>query len=207
MKKKTLAVALAFVLVIAMSVAGTFAYLTATTNAVTNTFTVASLTGEDGSLTLQEHEAEKKNDGTYQLGTKLVTSNEYANILPGVALPKDPFVSADIGEGVSAYLYIEVVDTLNSGLTYGITDDWTKLEGVTGKNGGQIYVYATAPITESVENINILTNNQIAVANELSVEEGNNLGSLTFYAYLCQSAGFESAAAAFNACFGTTTTP
>lgn len=40
MKKKTLTVAIALVLVVALAVGATYAYLTAKTEAVTNTFTV-----------------------------------------------------------------------------------------------------------------------------------------------------------------------
>lgn len=201
--KKTLTIALAFVLVIAMSVAGTFAYLTAKTEVVTNTFTVAAITGENG-LELKEHEAVKDTDGTYKLGEKLVTENAYENIVPGVELPKDPFVTADIGEGVSAYLYVEVVDTLNEGLTYKMTADWTELTDVTGNNGGKVYLYKNAAITADVNEVDILDGSKIDVANELNVTEGNGLGSLSFYAYLCQSAGFTSATEAYNTCFATT---
>lgn len=65
MKKKTLTIAIALVLVVALAVGATWAYLTAKTEAVTNTFTVGKLFDQDGALTLKEHKAVAQTSGEY----------------------------------------------------------------------------------------------------------------------------------------------
>ena len=50
MKKKTLTIAIALVLVVALAVGATWAYLTAKTEAVTNTFTVGKLFDQGGAF-------------------------------------------------------------------------------------------------------------------------------------------------------------
>lgn len=91
--KKKLLIALAIVLVIAMSVTGTLAYLTANTGAVTNTFTVGKVFDEEDSDThknfeLLEHGITGK-PGEYTLTAEEVSGNEYT-VMPGVNIPKDP---------------------------------------------------------------------------------------------------------------------
>ena len=56
MKKKTLTVAIALVLVVALAVGATYAYLTAKTEAVTNTFTVGkTIDDPETNFILKEH--------------------------------------------------------------------------------------------------------------------------------------------------------
>lgn len=205
MKKKTLTIAIALVLVVALAVGATYAYLTAKTEAVTNTFTVGKLFDKDGALTLKEHEAVAQTSGeySYKVNAEVVTSNKY-NLLPGTKIEKDPFVEVTgLKAGASCYLYVEVVasDT-SSVLKYSVADTWELLNGVTGKNGGLVYVYKTNDgnrVTANVAATNILESNLVTV-NDFGVNSDAN-ASLTFYGYLCQSAGFADATAAFTACF------
>ena len=83
MKKKLMTV-LALVLVIAMSVAGTYAYLTSQ-DTVTNTFTV-------GNVQIKLDEAKANADGTLVQGADRVKANEY-KLLPGHKYAKDPTVT------------------------------------------------------------------------------------------------------------------
>ncbi len=53
MKKKTLTIAIALVLVVALAVGATWAYLTKTSNVVTNTFTAGTVLGGDSKLPLR----------------------------------------------------------------------------------------------------------------------------------------------------------
>ena len=201
MKKKTLTIAIALVLVVALAVGATWAYLTAKTEAVTNTFTV----GKGGALTLKEHKAVAQTSGeySYKVNTEEVTGNEY-NLLPGTKIEKDPFVKVTgLKAGASCYLYVEVVasDAKNV-LKYSVADTWELLAGVTGKNGGAVYVYKTNDgnrVTADVTATSILASNLVEV-NDFDVNS-DATASLTFYGYLCQSAGFADAAAAFAECF------
>lgn len=198
-KKKSLITILAVALICVISVAGTLAFLTAeTNNPVVNTFTAAGggkLIGDTGSFTLTEHEVEDAdNDGVYTLGTATTDANDYV-VIPGVNLPKDPFITITEKTSVPAYLFVEVVDDLTgSALSYVLDDCWSELTGVAGINGGKVYVYAAngteVAVTDQTDlsNINILKDKQVVVANQ------NDLGiddagiTLKFYGYLAQSA-------------------
>ena len=83
MKKKLMTV-LALVLVIAMSVAGTYAYLTSA-DKVVNTFTV-------GDVQINLDEAKANADGSLVQGAARVKANEY-KLLPGHTYNKDPMVT------------------------------------------------------------------------------------------------------------------
>ena len=83
MKKKLMTV-LALVLVIAMSVAGTYAYLTSA-DRVVNTFTV-------GDVQIKLDEAKANPDGSLAAGDERVDANSY-KLLPGHNYNKDPMVT------------------------------------------------------------------------------------------------------------------
>lgn len=193
--KKKLLIALAIVLVIAMSVTGTLAYLTADTGAVTNTFTVGKVFDEEDSDThknfeLLEHGITGK-PGEYTLTAEEVSENEYT-VMPGVNIPKDPFVRVNSPVGVDVYLFVEVVDGTGEQLTVTVDSaKWTKLAGVTGTHGGDVYTLASGRLAagSTLDATYILANNEIAVANATIV----NPGQVTFYGYLIQAAGFTSA--------------
>lgn len=193
------------VLVVALAVGATWAYLTAQTGPVVNTFTVGKLFDQGGALTLKEHKAVAQTSGeySYKVNAEEVTGNEY-NLLPGTKIEKDPFVKVTgLKAGASCYLYVEVVASdASSVLNYSVADTWELLAGVTGKNGGAVYVYKTNDgnrVTADVTATSILASNLVNV-NDFDVNS-DATASLTFYGYLCQSAGFADAAAAFNECF------
>ena len=83
MKKKLMTV-LALVLVIAMSVAGTYAYLTSA-DKVVNTFTV-------GDVQIKLDEAKANPDGSLVPNAERVKANSY-KLLPGHTYNKDPMVT------------------------------------------------------------------------------------------------------------------
>lgn len=87
MKKKLMTV-LALVLVIAMSVAGTYAYLTSQ-DTVTNTFTV-------GNVQIKLDEAKANPDGSLVANADRVKANSY-KLLPGHTYNKDPMVTVKAG--------------------------------------------------------------------------------------------------------------
>ena len=97
MKKKLMTV-LALVLVIAMSVAGTYAYLTST-DEVVNTFTV-------GNVAITLDEAKANPDGSLVQGADRVKANSY-KLLPGHTYAKDPMVTVKAGSE-SSYVKMTV---------------------------------------------------------------------------------------------------
>ena len=208
-KKKTLLTILAVMLVCCIAVAGTLAVLFAKTcEPVVNTFTATSqlVTGE---FTLKEHIAEQQKNGSYTLTTETtndtVTGNHY-DVLPKTDLPKDPYITITEKTNAPAYLYVEVVGELPTGMHYDMADCWTKLEGVTGNNGGVIYVYNNGtPIDDEstgLENIAIIAGNTITVDDVPGLAEGEEV-SLSFYAYLGQ-ASVGTPSEAYVKCFPTT---
>lgn len=96
MKKKLMTV-LALVLVIAMSVAGTYAYLTSQ-DTVTNTFTVGNV-----AITLDEAEVDANGN---VVSNDRVKANSY-KLLPGHTYAKDPMVTVKAGSE-SSYVKMTV---------------------------------------------------------------------------------------------------
>lgn len=97
MKKKLMTV-LALVLVVAMSVAGTYAYLTSA-DKVVNTFTV-------GDVQIKLDEAKANPDGSLAAGDERVDANSY-KLLPGHTYNKDPMVTVLSGSE-SSYVKMTV---------------------------------------------------------------------------------------------------
>lgn len=101
MKKKLMTV-LALVLVVAMSVAGTYAYLTSA-DKVVNTFTV-------GDVKIKLDEAKANPDGSLAAGDERVKANSY-KLLPGHKYNKDPMVTVLKGSESS---YVKMTVTFSN---------------------------------------------------------------------------------------------
>ena len=206
-------------LVVALAVGATYAYLTAKTTEVKNTFVAGSVVA-DSDLELFEHVANKNTDGTYTLDTTTKASagengvyNSYT-VMPGVNLPKDPTVNVKAANG-AYYLFVEVTKGAKvDGDTLSCTVDgskWIELN----VDGKEVYAYTTdgktpAVLTAEVTNVPVLASidakgNTIGVSGDNTkigaLTEDNS--ALTFKAYACQAAGFANATEAFTTCFGT----
>ena len=140
-------------------------------------------------LLVQEHEAVRQPDGSYKLNTNLLPTEEKQGnsyeLLPGLDVPKDPFVTVVNKTPIGAYLYIEVIDTTNGAITYEIdADKWTKLS-ITGR---EIYVYEDGTILTNkncpTEAILILKDNKVTVSQTLLTKNTEAADILTFSAYL-----------------------
>lgn len=221
MKKKTLTVAIALVLVVALAVGATYAYLKASSGPVKNTFVVGGAVA-DKDLKLFEHVATKNTDGSYTLSSNTTTSNAYT-VMPGVNLPKDPTVTVEKASG-EYYLFVEVTkgsgfapvtvgDNAKTGTPLSCnvdTANWQPLT-LTGKDANrEVYVYCvtgkSAIQSDPVSNVKVLVNDTITVNADndiVATLTSESASALTFNAYACQAAGFDDAAAAFTACFGT----
>ena len=215
-KKKTLLTILAVMLVCCIAVVGTLAFLTETTDkAVVNTFTAAGggkLIDDDDNdpsdgvegFFLKETKVKANANGSYSfVDPKEEVENNSYKVVPSTDLPKDPYVRIVGKTEIPAYLYVEVVDGLaNSGLSYEMAGCWTKLDNVTGKNGGQIYVYKNGELvtdkTAALAEIKLLDGDKITVGDDVTIDE--NGIQLKFYGYLAQATA-GTPEVAFNTCF------
>ncbi|MDO4331673.1 MAG: hypothetical protein Q4C58_03185 [Eubacteriales bacterium] len=159
---------------------------------------------------LVEHKAEKQTDGSYRLDdTVTVTENAYT-VMPGVDIPKDPWVYIGNKSAVDAWLYIEVADGCPEGITYSLTENWIALKGengepVTGSHGGAVYVYSADKMNASVLNetftqhaLPILQDDTVFVSQFITNPAGF---SLDFYGYMAQTAEGKTAAEVFMESF------
>ena len=113
-------------------------------------------------------------------------------LIPGTTPAPAPVAQITGKTEIPAYLYIEVV---NNGApeTVSVNDNWTKLDGVTGEHGGQVYVYAPGPLTgDPSQPITILQSGEL---DKTPLETG---GTLTVYGYLVEKTDDASAADAFQ---------
>lgn len=199
-RKRILLTVVAMVLVCAVSVMGTLAYLQMTSAPVTNTFVAAGLAAE---LTLDEAPAVQTDNsgqplavGHYRLDDTAtrIQSNSYT-VVPGVDLPKDPKVTIDTLE-VDAYLFIKVEDSTPSTISWTLNSGWTALAGQTG-----VYYRAVTPGDHEFE---LIYGNELTVDGAYAAPAAGTTEQLIFNAYLCQAGGFASAAEAWAACFAST---
>ena len=218
MKKKILAAA-AVVLAVALCVTGTIAYLTETSNdgkLIVNTFKASDglIEGPTGDPTDPDSGADAKgffileHDAASSDPSALTLSGNDYTVMPGVNLKKDAYVHIKGKTSVPAYVFIEVLDTLDSKLSYDLVDDWKDIDvTLTHEDGSTGAVYAYKKTIDKDLDASILVNNEIVVDKDYDAEDG---GALSFNGYICQEAGFEAAndgefltkaAAAFNACF------
>lgn len=197
--KKKLTTVLAIVLVVALSVAGTYAYLTAQTDTVTNTFTAAGLAS---SFSLDESQANQQPDGSYTLDVKTRVRENAYSVVPKVNLAKDPTVHVTLEKNVGAYVFLAVDNNLGNGLTATIDDtQWTALNKTYTANGVEWTIYykqLAGSATPAQVDINVLADQQIVVGDTVA----ENCGNIVFNAYLTQSAGFTSALDAWNNSWG-----
>lgn len=213
MKKKTLTVAIALVLVVALAVGATWAYLTATTKAVTNTFTVGTLFDQGGALTLKEHQQTyDAATGTYTAGDWQATGQNYM-VQPGLDIPKDPTVKLEkLSVNTSAYVFIGVAGAPAENFTWSVDSQWTELKDANNNTVTKtvdgveytIYTLASGKVTAAANTqdftYNVLTNNTITVGKDFAVSNADSL-KIDVIAYACQATTFADAYAAFNACF------
>lgn len=211
--KKTLTAVVAMALVAAVSVAGTLAYLKAESQAVKNTFTAGKLGGEDFGITLQETNVKKDVNGQFILGEGTTQENVYDGVLPNSTNAKDPYVTVN-GLDTEAYLFIEVMNDENDLINATVNDTlWKEVAGVKPHvEGAKVYRYKeTGKVDPSMlgdlAKVEVLVDNQFTVkdfTNEQAAAPdfaANNLKPITVNAYICQSAGFADATAAWNGAF------
>lgn len=190
--KKTLMIMLALVLVIAMSVTGTLAYLTSTTEVVKNTFTV-------GKVEITLDEAPVDADGAAVAGNR-VKANAY-QLFPGHKYDKDPTVHVNAASQ-DCYVFVKVVNGITE-----IEDQTNTIAAQMTKNGWvaldvegveNVY-YLNRVATKADANLVVFEEFKIAtdVDNTKLAEYAN--ATITVTAYAVQEDGFDTAAEAWTA--------
>ena len=201
MMKKAMVMVLALAMVCVASVAGTLAYLSHKTEKVTNTFVIGSLfENATQDFALMEHKLANDGEGVngvFTLTTDLVTTNKYKNVLPGVNVPKDPFVRVN-GLKEDAYLFLVVEDNTGNHISFVMDSKWEPYET---ENGKSIYVYKEADNDyildrNTTEQINILKDKKVTVDKAFADDTDINI---SFTAYIIQSAGLTGREAAWAA--------
>ena len=183
MKKKLMTV-LALVLVIAISVAGTIAFLTDTTDPITNTFTVGNI-----NIDLAE------------------TATNF-KMVPGCDIAKDPKVTV-VANSEACWLFVRIDESTNLDdfISYTVASGWTQGDG-TNIPANVWYRSVTASTTD--QTFSVLTGDKVTVKNTVTKTmmdalTDNTRPTLTFTAYACQKSGFESDAAGAWAAVNPTT--
>lgn len=168
MKKKTLALLAALVLVIGCIIGGTLAWLTAKSDVVTNTFTTSDINVE----------------------LKETPVSEY-KMIPGYTISKDPKATVLSGSE-ECYLFVKLEKSQNfdTYLEYLIADGWTKLDGVTDT----VYYRVVDGTTNQIGTAySVLKDDQVTVKGTVTKElmnaldaEGAAKPTLTITAYASQ---------------------
>lgn len=190
MKKKTLALLLALVLVFGAAIGGTIAYLTAETGPVTNTFTVGKV-----EITLDEAEVDTMGNLVTDATTTSarVTANDY-KLIPGHTYTKDPTIHV-AADSEDCWLFVEIVNELGEAAPLTLEDGWTMVEGKEN-----VWAYNTKVSAEDdIVVFDGFTFSKDVTATQLPNYEDK---TITVTAYAVQADGFTSAAAAWTATFG-----
>lgn len=186
-RSKALLLALCAVLLVAVSVLGTMAYLTSKTQVITNTFTVGDI-----NIELTETKPESKQ----------------AKIIPGVDIEKDPKVTVK-ANSEACWLFVEVKEEgtfVAHKVTYSVADGWTKGDGT--KIPANVYYRSVGAVTADT-GFYVLAGNTdhpngvVIVSDELTKDEVDtitegNQPKLTFTAYAVQKECIDTAAAAWE---------
>ena len=192
--KKSLTVLLALVLVIAMSVAGTMAYLTSTTDTVTNSFTVGNVT-----ITLDE----AKVDAYGKLDTSAtarVKENTY-KLIPGQEYTKEPTVLVATGSE-DCWLFVQVVNGISNLEAASVTGGYQTIADQMTAHGwtavtGATNVYAYSDKVSAGTDVHVF--DQFKIRGDADVSTVNENTQITIKAYAVQADNFATAEAAWTA--------
>lgn len=180
-----LVLVLALALIVGVAGGATFAWLTAKSDTVVNTFTYGDI-----NITLEE-----------------TTGSDY-KIIPGVDIGKDPKVTVKAGSE-ACWLFVKVEEEgtfVADKVTYSIADGWTKGDGT--KIPANVY-YREVAANDANQEFPVLKDNKITVSNTLTKIDIKDIltttPKLSITAYAIQKDGMDTAAMAWAAIPGTTT--
>lgn len=179
--KKILALALAAVLLVAVGVGGTLAWLADTTEEVKNTFTAAGI-----DITLEETEG-------------LVDGKWEMQMIPGTSKAKNPVVTVEKATTVDIILFVQFTETVNEDhLTY--TSTLTDVNGWTYDEQKKVYYRLVSAesvktgtvvcdlCTDTDLHWHMLAGDEVEVKN--TVTENTTGGEMKWQAWAVQQTGF-----------------
>ena len=178
MKKKLMTV-LALVLVIAMSVAGTIAFLTDTTGPIANTFTVGKV-----DITLTE---------TFNTDTDDDGENDawQAQLIPGTTYTKDPIVTVT-DDSEDCWLFVKFEEKNDAATYLNYTSNLTLESGWTQGDGTNIPAnvwYRAVAKDATVKSFHLLANDTVTIDSTAVTNDNMNdaaTAELVYTAYACQ---------------------
>lgn len=181
-----LVLVLALALIVGVAGGATFAWLTAETDPVVNTFTYGDI-----NIDLAES-----------------TGDSY-KIIPGVDIEKDPLVTV-LAKSEACWLFVKVEEEgtfVADKVTYSIADGWTKGDGT--KIPANVYYRAVDAVKNDTD-FAVLKDNKIYVSDTLTKIDIKDISTktpkLSITAYAIQKDGMDTAAEAWAAIPGTGTT-
>ena len=182
MKKlmKIVAILACAAILVAGSVAGTFAWLAMKTAPITNTFTAGNI-----KITLTE-------------GTESVQTFNY-KMIPGQVYTKDPKVTV-IAKSEKCWLFVKIDKSTNfdTFLTYNMAEGWTALDS----SGSGVY-YRVVDVSDTDTNaaFAVFNENKLTAMSDVTKAEYDTVTTalyLNVTAYAIQHAGFADAEAAWT---------
>lgn len=205
MKKKIALMATSLVLVAALAVGGTLAYLTSHAT-VTNTFTVGNV-----AITLDEAKVNEVGEKVDKEGNILgenaadvrVTDNEY-KLMPGHTYVKDPTIHVD-ANSEDCYLFVKVengisgIEASDNNIASQLTSNgWNSLEG---NNGVYYYTHDGQTIVSVGDNNDYKVFDSFTINGDADVSDCAG-ATIEITAYAVQADGFNTPDAAWEATFG-----
>ncbi len=160
MKKRTMALLAAMLLIVGVVIGSTLAWLTAKTETVTNTFTTSDI-----NIELKETK-----------GTKTDNTHYSFKMIPGYTIEKDPVVTVKAGSE-ACFLFVKLEEENNFGdyMTYTVdTSKWTLLE-----EGSNIY-YQKVDATDADKSFEILKGNVVTVRDTVTKGMMNSLNASNY---------------------------
>ena len=193
MKKRTIALLLALVLVLGAAIGGTIAWLTSATQTIENTFTVG-----DVAITLTETWNTDSDDAD------TIADSWSAKMIPGTTYTKDPVVAVTSDTNVDCYLLVKFEETDNPDTYLNYTSTLTTANGWTKGDGTDIpsnVWYREVKTTDTVKSWHLLEGDEVTV-DATAVTKSNMTDAakakLTYTAYAVQKDNVATAAAAWD---------
>lgn len=188
---QVITIAVSLMLVAAIAIGGTVAWLVDKTESVTNTFTFGDI-----NITLKETNVE---DGEPELdASEEAKAQTYANLVPGATVPKDPKVTVD-NDSVDCWLFVKVTPGNNTFTPSGSNTainilEWTMATGWDEVADG---VYGRKVLTtDNTKEFSVFENDQVIVSSKVTkdlIDTYNNATNpatkptITITAYAIQS--------------------
>ena len=156
MKKKTMALVAAMLLIVGVVIGNTLALLNDKTGSVVNTFTTSDI-----KIKLEEPEGQK-NDYKFKM-------------VPGYTIKKDPFITVEAGsEACFLFVKLEEEKKFEQYMTYTVVKEWTPLE-----EGSNIY-YQKVDATDTDKTFKILEGDTVTVREGVTKGMMNSLTSSNY---------------------------